>query len=47
VSDVLSTSHSNRYQIIHNIGLGPQQQDMLFDYQIVGHFRFYINNPKF
>jgi len=40
VSNVLSTGHSNRYQIIHNIGLGPQQQDMLFNYEIVGHFRF-------
>ncbi len=40
VSDVLSAANPNRYQIIHNIGLGPQQQDMLFDYEIVGHFRF-------
>jgi uncharacterized protein YijF (DUF1287 family) len=30
-----------RYQIVHNIGRGPQLEDMLFDYRIVGHFRYY------
>ncbi len=40
VSDVKSKSNSNRYQIIHNIGWGPNQDDMLFDYKIVGHFRY-------
>lgn len=40
VSDTLSLANPNRHQIIHNIGSGPQQQDMLFDYKIVGHFRF-------
>lgn len=40
VSDVPSKDDKNRYQIIHNIGLGPKQQDMLFDYKIKGHFRF-------
>lgn len=40
VSDVKSKQDPNRYQIIHNIGLGPKQDDMLFDYKIVGHYRF-------
>jgi len=39
VSDV-KVDGTNRYQIIHNIGWGPQQEDVLFDYTIVGHFRY-------
>lgn len=31
---------SGRYQIVHNIGLGPQLEDVLFDYKVVGHYRF-------
>ncbi len=26
--------------IVHNIGAGPQLEDMLFDYQITGHYRY-------
>ena len=26
--------------IVHNIGLGPQAEDMLFNYQITGHYRY-------
>ena len=40
VSDVPSPHDPKRMQIIHNIGLGPQLQDMLFDYKIVGHFSY-------
>jgi hypothetical protein len=40
VSDVPSKKDSDRFQIIHNIGLGPQQEDVLFDYKIVGHFKY-------
>ncbi|MDN3639166.1 DUF1287 domain-containing protein [Simiduia curdlanivorans] len=29
-----------RYKIVHNIGRGPSLDDMLFDYPIVGHFRY-------
>lgn len=25
--------------IVHNIGSGPQQEDMLFKYKITGHYR--------
>ncbi len=38
VSDQLSPS--GNYKIIHNIGLGPQINDMLFDHKIVGHYQF-------
>lgn len=40
VSNIKSTSNAKRYKIIHNIGLGPKLDDMLFDYKIVGHFRY-------
>ena len=32
--------------IIHNIGAGPKQEDILFDYPIHGHFRFIPLSPK-
>ncbi|MCF6287986.1 MAG: DUF1287 domain-containing protein [Proteobacteria bacterium] len=40
VSDIPSKADNKRYKIIHNIGLGPQHNDILFDYKIVGHFRY-------
>ncbi len=40
VSDEPSESNPKRYKIIHNIGLGPQLNDMLFDFKIVGHYRY-------
>lgn len=40
VSDVPSASYPSRFQIIHNIGSGPKQEDVLFDYKIVGHFSY-------
>lgn len=27
--------------IVHNIGRGPELEDMLFDYKITGHYRYY------
>lgn len=32
---------SGRYKVLHNIGRGPQIEDVLFDWKITGHFRFY------
>lgn len=29
-----------RWMIVHNIGRGPELQDALFDYKIIGHFRY-------
>ncbi|MBD3636800.1 MAG: DUF1287 domain-containing protein [Crocinitomicaceae bacterium] len=31
---------TNRYQVVHNIGLGPMQNDFLFQAKIVDHFRW-------
>ncbi len=35
-----------RFKVVHNIGLGPRTEDMLFDYPIRGHFRFYGLAPE-
>jgi uncharacterized protein YijF (DUF1287 family) len=32
---------SNRYMIVHNIGAGPQMEDVLFDWKIIGHYRYF------
>jgi uncharacterized protein YijF (DUF1287 family) len=29
-----------RYQIVHNIGSGQVLEDCLFDFEIIGHYRF-------
>ena len=39
VTDKMSTSTGNR-MVVHNIGAGPKLEDMLFDYQISGHYRY-------
>ncbi|MBN1185919.1 MAG: DUF1287 domain-containing protein [Bacteroidales bacterium] len=31
---------NQRYLIVHNIGAGPEIEDMLFDYKITGHYRY-------
>ncbi|HFC31041.1 MAG TPA: DUF1287 domain-containing protein [Oceanospirillales bacterium] len=40
VSDVPSNTAPKRLKIIHNIGLGPKLDDVLFNYKIVGHYRY-------
>lgn len=32
---------TDRLMIVHNIGSGPKLEDMLFDYEITGHYRFF------
>jgi uncharacterized protein YijF (DUF1287 family) len=32
---------SGNYSIVHNIGRGPQMEDVLFDWQVIGHYRYY------
>lgn len=36
----------NRYMIVHNIGEGPVLEDMLFNYPITGHYRYYGAHNK-
>lgn len=31
----------NRYKILHNIGEGPKIEDVLFDWRITGHYRYF------
>lgn len=32
---------SGHYMIVHNIGEGPKMEDVLFDWKITGHYRYY------
>lgn len=32
---------TGRYMVVHNIGQGPQLEDVLFDWKITGHFRYF------
>ena len=36
---------SQRYLIVHNIGAGPKMEDVLFDWKIIGHYRYYGPRP--
>ena len=31
----------DRYEIVHNIGRGPQMEDVLFSWKITGHYRYF------
>ena len=42
VIDQLNPKTGNPY-IVHNIGLGPRKEDMLFDYPITGHYRYALD----
>jgi uncharacterized protein len=32
---------SGRYLIVHNIGAGPKMEDVLFNWKIIGHYRYW------
>jgi hypothetical protein len=32
---------SGRYMLVHNIGQGPKMEDVLFDWKIIGHYRYF------
>jgi hypothetical protein len=36
-----NSEDGNKPLIVHNIGSGPVIEDILFDYQITGHYRYY------
>lgn len=36
---------SRRYMIVHNIGAGPKMEDVLFDWKIIGHYRYFGPAP--
>jgi len=33
--------NSGKYMVVHNIGRGPQMEDVLFDWKIIGHYQYY------
>jgi uncharacterized protein len=35
------TLFTRRYMIVHNIGAGPKIEDVLFDWKITGHYRYF------
>jgi uncharacterized protein len=35
------STQSSRYMVVHNIGQGPQMEDVLFDWRITGHYRYF------
>jgi len=37
-------NENGRPMIIHNIGAGPKQDDVLFAYEITGHYRYQPKN---
>ena len=36
-----SKAPSGRYRVVHNIGQGPKLEDVLFDWKITGHYRYF------
>ena len=35
------TPSSGRYMVVHNIGQGPKLEDVIFDWKIIGHYRYF------
>jgi uncharacterized protein YijF (DUF1287 family) len=35
------SSSSGRYMVVHNIGQGPKLEDVLFNWKITGHYRYF------
>jgi uncharacterized protein YijF (DUF1287 family) len=35
------SARTGRYLIVHNIGRGPQMEDVLFNWRITGHYRYF------
>ncbi len=46
VAEEVSYTNPNRHLIIHNIGSGPELGDILFDYEITGHYRYSPNEEE-
>ena len=36
---------SGAYMVVHNIGAGPKMEDVLFDWKVIGHYRYYGPQP--
>jgi uncharacterized protein YijF (DUF1287 family) len=38
------SQQTGRYMVVHNIGEGPRMEDVLFNWKITGHYRYF--GPK-
>jgi uncharacterized protein YijF (DUF1287 family) len=45
VSDVRVPA-SDRYRVVHNIGAGAQNEDVLFAYELTGHYRWFSSTAR-
>jgi uncharacterized protein YijF (DUF1287 family) len=41
---VVDQTFGTRYLVVHNIGEGPQIEDVLFNWKVTGHYRYYGPN---
>jgi uncharacterized protein YijF (DUF1287 family) len=41
---VAERAASGRYMVVHNIGQGPRKEDVVFNWRITGHYRYYGPN---
>lgn len=41
VVNVVAPDAPDRFMIVHNIGAGPQMEDVLFNWKITGHYRYF------
>jgi len=39
------SAQTRRYLVVHNIGKGPQMEDVLFNWRITGHYRYFGPRP--
>jgi uncharacterized protein YijF (DUF1287 family) len=35
------SAKSGRYMIVHNIGQGPRMEDIMFNWKVTGHYRYF------
>jgi uncharacterized protein YijF (DUF1287 family) len=39
----IPVENSDRFKVVHNIGSGAQLEDVLFEFEITGHYRYFFN----
>jgi uncharacterized protein YijF (DUF1287 family) len=42
----VKSAEGGRFLIVHNIGLGPKMEDVLFSWKITGHYRYFGPPPR-
>lgn len=41
VTNIFSETNGDGFQVVHNIGAGVKVEDVLFNWQIIGHYRYF------